>query len=122
MSVGIGINLYDDNLPKNLNIPITSAETSGVAKGTICREKIIACVLNKVEKYIDLLNENSIKINELWSDYSANIGKTITVTIGGVKQTFIEKGIDSNGSLIAENENGLEIKITSGEVGYDFGD
>lgn len=121
LAVGVGINLYDANLPVNLDIPITSAETFGVPSGAICREKIIALVLNNVEKYINLLNENSIDIKELWGGYSANLGKNISVTVGGVKQTFIEKGIDENGSLVAENKNGLDIKITSGEVGYDFG-
>lgn len=122
LAVGIGINLFDINVPKDLNIPVTSLETQGVPTETIIKEKIIADILNRAEELICKLEEGDIEIEKLWRSYSANLGKNITIKIGADKKGFTELGIAKNGALIAETI-GEEIRIiTSDEVGYDFGD
>lgn len=122
LAVGIGINLYDSCVPCGLDRPVTSLETMGVSAKVIEREILIADILNETEKYINLLQDGELAIENLWRSYSANLNKDITIKIGADKKGFTERGITKNGALIAETIGGEIRIITSEEVGYDFGD
>lgn len=116
--LGIGINLFETDFPKDT--VAMGDYLSKYVKGDICREVIVAEILNELEKLIDKLVNGNIDIVAQWPLYSANIGKNIIVNINGRKFNLVEKGIDSNGFLITEGVDGERI-ITSGEIGYDFG-
>ena len=80
--------------------------------------EIIAIFLNEFEKVYDLYKEGEIEaILKDWRDLSDTIGKyvNITQTGGKITQGYVV-GINNEGSLIIERQDGTLEKIISGEL------
>lgn len=115
--LGIGINVNTKSFPDSIKDIATSISATFA---DISREDIFIEFILNFEKRLDELVTDSIDIVSLWKNYSANYNNHISVHIGDEKKMFIERGINTNGGLIVEDNSGKLSEIYSGDIGYDF--
>ena len=116
--VGIGIdsNLKLEDFPEDIRIGTTTLTEELPAK--VDENELIAIFLNEFEKVYDLYKAGEIEtILKDWRDLSDTIGKyvNITQTGGRITQGYVV-GINKEGSLIIEKQDGTLEKIISGEL------
>ncbi len=116
--VGIGIdsNLKLEDFPEDIRIGTTTLTEELPAK--VDENELIAIFLNEFEKVYDLYKAGEIEtILKDWRDLADTIGKyvNITQTGGKITQGYVV-GINKEGSLIIEKEDGTLEKIISGEL------
>ena len=116
--VGIGIDTDVDveELPESLKEGVTNLNDE--LKENKPNNEIIALVLNEFEKIYEIFkNEEYEKILSQWRNLSATIGSEVTVSqpLGIVIKGYA-LGINKEGSLILEKDDGELVKIIAGEL------
>ena len=116
--VGIGIdsNLKLEDFSEDIRIGTTTLTEELPAK--VDENELIAIFLNEFEKVYELYKDGEIEtILKDWRDLADTIGKyvNITQTGGKVTQGYVV-GINNEGSLIIERQDGALEKIISGEL------
>lgn len=116
--VGIGIdsNLKLEDFSEDIRIGTTTLTEELPAK--VDENELIAIFLNEFEKVYELYKDGEIEtILKDWRDLADTIGKyvNITQTGGKVTQGYVV-GINNEGSLIIERQDGVLEKIISGEL------
>ena len=115
--VGIGVNLKSSNFPPEISEIATSIE--GETKKNVDFENLLENLTARLAKYYKILiGENgSQKIREEWAKRSSYFeAKRVVVKLENETFTGTTRGLEENGALRVETENG-EIKvINAGEV------
>ena len=116
--VGIGIdsNLKLEDFSEDIRIGTTTLTEELPAK--VDENELIAIFLNEFEKVYELYKDGEIEtILKDWRDLADTIGKyvNITQTGGKITQGYVV-GINNEGSLIIERQDGTLEKIISGEL------
>ena len=116
--VGIGIdsNLKLEDFSEDIRIGTTTLTEELPSK--VDENELIAILLNEFEKVYQLYKDGEIEtILKDWRDLSDTIGKyvNITQTGGKITQGYVI-GINNEGSLIIERQDGTLEKIISGEL------
>ncbi|WP_405324823.1 biotin--[acetyl-CoA-carboxylase] ligase [Methanobrevibacter sp.] len=116
--VGIGIdsNLKLEDFSEDIRIGTTTLTEELPAK--VDENELIAIFLNEFEKVYELYKDGEIEtILKDWRDLADTIGKyvNITQTGGKITQGYVV-GINNEGSLIIERQDGALEKIISGEL------
>ena len=116
--VGIGIdsNLKLEDFSEDIRIGTTTLTEELPAK--VDENELIAIFLNEFEKVYQLYKDGEIEtILKDWRDLADTIGKyvNITQTGGKITQGYVV-GINHEGSLIIERQDGTLEKIISGEL------
>ena len=116
--VGIGIdsNLKLEDFSEDIRIGTTTLTEELPSK--VDENELIAIFLNEFEKVQQLYKDGEIEtILKDWRDLSDTIGKyvNITQTGGKITQGYVI-GINNEGSLIIERQDGTLEKIISGEL------
>lgn len=116
--VGIGIdsNLKLEDFPEDIRLGTTTLTEELPSK--VNENELIAIFLNEFEKAYNLYKQGEIEtILKEWRDLSDTIGKyvNITQTGGRITQGYVV-GINNEGNLIIEKQDGSLEKIISGEL------
>ena len=116
--VGIGIdsNLKLEDFSEDIRIGTTTLTEELPSK--VDENELIAIFLNEFEKVYELYKDGEIEtILKDWRDLADTIGKyvNITQTGGKITQGYVV-GINNEGSLIIERQDGTLEKIISGEL------
>ena len=116
--VGIGIdsNLKLEDFSEDIRIGTTTLTEELLSK--VDANELIAVFLNEFEKVYQLYKDGEIEtILKDWRDLADTIGKyvNITQTGGKITQGYVV-GINNEGSLIIERQDGTLEKIVSGEL------
>ena len=116
--VGIGIdsNLKLEDFPEEIRAGTTTLEEELPSK--VDENELIAIFLNEFEEIYQSYKDGEIEtILKEWRDLSDTIGKyvNITQTGGKITQGYVV-GINNEGSLILERQDGSLEKIISGEL------
>ena len=116
--VGIGIdsNLKLEDFPEDIRVGTTTLNEE--LPTDIDENELIAIFLNEFENVYQLYKDGEIEtILKDWRDLSDTIGKyvNITQTGGKITQGYVI-GINNEGSLIIERQDGTLEKIISGEL------
>lgn len=116
--VGIGIdsNLKLEDFPEDIRVGTTTLNEE--LPTDIDENELIAIFLGEFEKVYKLYKDSEIEaILKDWRDLSDTIGKyvNITQTGGKITQGYVV-GINNEGSLIIEKQDGSLEKIISGEL------
>lgn len=118
--VGLGLNLY---LPEEKAQSITQdwVDLSQIMPNTavVIRNRLAATLLNHLMPVIANFEEDTLEsyLNE-WRQLDCMKGKYVNLFIGQQAFTGIVKGIDNNGLLLLENEQGEIKPFASGEVSF----
>lgn len=115
IGVGIDVNIDVEGLPEHVKERTISLKN--VAGKEFDENEVIRIFLEEFEKiYEDLLNENYEKILKEWRKKSYSIGKKVEIRTPFSKSYdgYIV-GINSDGILIVEKEDGTLEKVISGE-------
>ncbi len=116
--VGIGIdsNIKLEDFSEEIRVGTTTLTEELPTK--IDENELIAIFLNEFEKVYDLYKAGEIEtILKEWRDLSDTIGKYVNITQTGGKTTQgYVVGINNEGSLIIERQDGTLEKIISGEL------
>ena len=110
--LGIGVNVWDH--PHGGEYSSTSLAAQGVGQN---RAKVLAAILAALEVNIDLFRTgNQARCLEKWRQFSATLGKMVTVR--GVSETYtgLARDINAEGALVVVLEDGQEKVLTAGDV------
>ncbi|MDR0453757.1 MAG: biotin--[acetyl-CoA-carboxylase] ligase [Deferribacteraceae bacterium] len=113
---GAGINL--NSYPPELSARATSL--SEFTDAELLPNVILKKALGQLGDVFKTYTSGELDIASEWAYYSAYYSKKMHFHRNGTLKILIEKGITSDGRLIAQNEQGEEEIITEGEIGYDF--
>ena len=114
--VGLGINVNIEEFPEDLSDKATSLQIEGGRK--IKRAPLAAKVLECFEKYYEIFlkTEDLSMLQDEYNKLLVHTGQKIRVIRGSKEETFLSKGINHRGELLAEDEDGNITEISSGEV------
>lgn len=114
--VGIGINVNTAQFPEEISKTATSLYIESGKSWK--RSNIIACIMKRMEEYYDKFLQTS-DLSALKKEYEsklANLGREVTVLDPKGEYRGLCKGIDQNGELLVEREDGTVSQVISGEV------
>ncbi len=118
---GIGINVNTPDFPDDIRDKATSLMLETISGHEIDRAELICIITKDLISYIDLYEtKKSLDfITEEYNSLLVSLNKEIILTSDNIELpsgTYISRGIDSSGALIAENKVGEVICVRSGEV------
>lgn len=107
--IGVGVNI--------LNSPEGKISVSDISEKTTSVEYFLNLFLKKISEYYDLYNKNGFKeIKELWVSQAYKLGQEISVRLPNETLKGVFEGVDENGTLLLQLDNGERQLITAGEV------
>lgn len=114
--IGIGINVNMEEFPKELEKSATSLRIE--TERELCREALIACIMNKFEQnYKKFCEAGDLSpILDGYNQMLVNIGKEVRILEPGNEYNAKAHGIDRLGELQVEREDGRHESIFAGEV------
>lgn len=120
VGIGINVNMRKDQIDeeiKDIASSLLLESSTGNDKNLIDRNKLIATIINKFDKYYEMfLSTGLSSVLQHYQKYFIMMGKDIEVNLRGQKVKGKVVGIDSKGALLLKTgENELE-KIVSGEI------
>lgn len=111
LGIGINVNAQKEELPPE-GIALSTILGKSVSRVEFLRE-----FLKELEKdYLRLKSGNFKTVIDDWEKYSATSGKRVRVDLLGKKIEGSAMGIDEEGALWIRRDNGLQEKITAGDV------
>ncbi|MFZ7172370.1 bifunctional biotin--[acetyl-CoA-carboxylase] ligase/biotin operon repressor BirA [Avibacterium volantium] len=110
--IGIGINLA---LPKQANINQPWAELREILPH-FDRDEIIIALVQRLYHYLDLFEQKGmVFFHSRWAEWDAFLNQPVSLISENASQHGIERGIDSEGYLLLETEQGF-VRFNGGEV------
>jgi BirA family transcriptional regulator, biotin operon repressor / biotin---[acetyl-CoA-carboxylase] ligase len=115
VGIGINVNIDADQFPGDIRETATSVK---IEKGTtVEREDIITAILNEVDRWYTLLQNNGKNLLlEEWKRLTSTLGKKIMVVIGNRTLYGVAESIDGEGRLVLRLASGEAEKILSGDL------
>ena len=117
--IGLGLNLF---VPKNQAHSINQAWTDLskiTGQSRLFRNKLAGTLLSYLLPIIDEYEGVGIKAHlDEWRDYDCLNGKSATLFIGQQRFDGHVRGVDDNGMLLIESQDGSMQTFASGEVSF----
>jgi BirA family biotin operon repressor/biotin-[acetyl-CoA-carboxylase] ligase len=111
--VGIGINL--NSHPDHLGRPATNLAAHGLS---VTPETMLGCLAEAMARWLAAWDNGAgmQRVRSAWLTHGAVAGESLTVDTGKerIAGTFLD--LDSGGALILRDLNGLQRKLTFGDV------
>jgi BirA family biotin operon repressor/biotin-[acetyl-CoA-carboxylase] ligase len=115
INIGIGINW---NMPEKFSTEINQPwiNLSSILSKTVDKTMLMAQLLIALDKTVDIFIQQGFEsFNRRWKENSAFIEKSVTIKTHNGNVDGVEKGIDRNGAIRVQTEQGEKIYY-SGEV------
>jgi BirA family transcriptional regulator, biotin operon repressor / biotin---[acetyl-CoA-carboxylase] ligase len=119
--IGVGVNV--EHYPKDMRYPATSLKATGVE--IISAKIVLSRFLNCFQPlYDEWLEQGFTKIRTEWVKVAAFIKQPITLQVHADAETIrgVFKGIDKNGHLLLQRDDGSEQPYAAGDVSVDMCD
>jgi len=113
--VGIGINLNHTAFPENIQDIATSLKLE-TGKNVNRTELVLSLLQNLDSEYKEFLQENRENLIRKWTEQSDMFGKTVTVQQKGKTLTGVAIGLNPEGKLILQTQDGKQHLLDSGEL------
>jgi BirA family transcriptional regulator, biotin operon repressor / biotin---[acetyl-CoA-carboxylase] ligase len=114
VGTGINVNWDPDDLPELQDSATSIMNELGYP---VSRVRLLLSILEMLEtNYNLLLAGKDDLIRDQWNRYSMIIGKDVLIDPEGEKKKATAKGIDTNGALLIEEEDGKISSIVCGDV------
>lgn len=111
--VGIGVNVNADRR----ELPDTATSLKAVAKAPVSRMALARKILEQFETEYRMLKDGRFEaIAREWEEFSVTSGRRVTATVLGRKLQGQAVGIDADGALWIRKDNGLQERVTAGDV------
>lgn len=116
MGIGINVNLDEEDFDDELRKKATSLKI--VAGEDIDRSRLLAYVLNYIERFYKPFKEKGIldEVIRICKRESILLGKEVRIIKGDTQKLGKVVDMDSEGQLLVQYENGQMEKVFSGEV------
>ena len=114
--IGIGINVNTDDFPEN--IASVAASMHVITGAYYKRAEIIADTWKAFEKYYDLFvqTENLALMVDAYNQRLVNMDRRVMIEERGHRYEGTARGIDAEGALLVERDDGTTTSVISGEV------
>lgn len=114
--VGIGINVNTEEFPEEIGETATSLLIEGGQR--LKRGGMIACIMKRMEEYYErfLVTSDLSCIGKEYEERLVNLDRQVLVLAPKGQYQGICRGINSNGELLVEREDGTVTQVMSGEV------
>lgn len=106
--VGIGINLYTDRFPEEIENTASSLGITGIDKRLLAENISAEIIRITKEKSTDIIAE--------YKNLSAVLGEDIYYIKNGIRYDARVLDIDASGGLVVENSDGTKTTLNSGEI------
>ncbi len=115
LGIGVNLNMRREQFPDDLRHPASSLF---LESGTpVYRVEFARALITALDRLYDAyLKEGITPIREQWVARSAFLGKRIKVSFREVEYSGVAAGIDDNGALLLERDDGVIEKILAGDV------
>ncbi len=111
--LGIGINVNSDKK----SLPPGATSLFEITKKPVDRKELARKILMELEKDYTRLKEGRFEqIAREWEEHSSTSGKRVVAMLLGRKIQGQAMGIDQEGALWIRKDNGLQEKITAGDI------
>jgi BirA family biotin operon repressor/biotin-[acetyl-CoA-carboxylase] ligase len=115
LGIGVNLNMRREQFPNDLRHPASSLFLE--SGNTVNRVEFTRALLTAYDLLYDVyLNEGIAPIREQWIARSAFLGKKVKISFQGNESSGIAAGVDDDGALLLErNDGGIE-KVLAGDV------
>lgn len=114
--IGIGINVNTDDFPVDIASVATSMHV--ITGAYYKRAEIIADIWKAFEKYYDFFvqTENLVLMVDTYNQRLVNMDRRVMIEERGHQYEGTARGIDAEGGLLVERDDGTTTSVISGEV------
>ncbi len=114
LGIGLNVNLALKDLPPDLRDKATSVR---IATGRPCnRIELAAALFNRLHsRYMEIEGRGFAAVRPAWERYSALTGRRVTVADGDARTAGVVRGMDDDGALLIDTEEG-PVRVLAGEV------
>ena len=113
--IGIGVNITQSPQTADMLYKATSLKEAGII---VSAEAFLHRFLEIFSQYLDEYSQgNAAEICQDWTSNVKGLGQRVQIFQDNIQQSGVFKGIDQNGGLLLENENGIT-RILAGDVFY----
>ena len=115
LGIGVNLNMRREQFPDDLRHPASSLFLE--SGKPVYRVEFARALITALDRLYDAyLKEGITPIREQWVARSAFLGKRIIVSFQKVECSGVAAGIDDNGALLLERDDGVIEKILAGDV------
>lgn len=115
LGIGVNINMGRGEFPADLRHPASSLMLEGGAP--VSRPAFIRCLLENLENLYDLyLAKGYAPIREAWLSSCNMLGRRVRVTFHGRETEGLATGIDPDGALLVQGDDGKVERVLAGDV------
>ena len=115
LGVGLNINYSAAAMPGALRPRATSM--ADLIGADVSRESVLARLIQDMDRCYGELEESGFEaLRSRWEAHFALLGRCIQVELGGQTVIGVAQGIDREGALIIEDEQGQRRRIVAGDV------
>lgn len=111
IGVGLNVNLDTDAHPEIAGLATSIARELGEP---VSREHTLAALLNALERWLD--ETDSERVRHAWRARLQTLGRHVTVSFAGTRETGIAEDVDAAGALILRRADGSRVTLPAGEV------
>jgi BirA family biotin operon repressor/biotin-[acetyl-CoA-carboxylase] ligase len=114
LGIGINVNMGGDLLPADIRgITTTLAEEAGCR---VDRTLLLQHVLRELEHWYRIFLTNDAEVLKEWQSNNVTLGNRVAVNGSGVSFEGLARGIDHEGRLLVECDDGSTQTVASGDV------
>ncbi len=114
LGIGLNLNLRADDVPAEIRERATSVL---IATGRLCDRVSVAnaLLLRLNSRYTETETRGFAAVRPAWERYSSLTGKRVVVVDAGTREAGVVTGIDADGALLLDTEDGVR-RIIAGDV------
>jgi BirA family transcriptional regulator, biotin operon repressor / biotin---[acetyl-CoA-carboxylase] ligase len=114
LGIGIDVNMDQAALPPEVRILSTSL--SAEAGHTINRTVLLQELLHSLDRWYQVFLADPTSVLKEWEKLNVTTGKRVMISGAGVSLTGAAQGIDDEGRLVIELDDGTERTVAAGDV------
>ena len=115
LGIGLNVNYQVDAMPDELRQRTTSI--AALTGKNVSREAVLARLIQHLDRCYGELEESGFEsLRSRWQAYFAWRGRRVQAEVGDQKVIGMAQGIDGEGALIVEDEQGRRRRIVAGDV------
>jgi BirA family biotin operon repressor/biotin-[acetyl-CoA-carboxylase] ligase len=112
--VGIGVNVNFD-IPQESEISDLATSIKQELDREVPRADLMASILNHFEDVLDEVNRSGAIVRE-WEQRLDTLGRRISVSLQGRTYEGVASGVNEEGSLLLQRDDGTVLTLEAGEV------
>lgn len=114
--LGIGVNVNMDSSALHPDVRKTSTTLAAAAGKSVDRTALLRALLAELDLWYHRFLKGNTEVLTAWKELNVTLGHRVAVNGGGAKLEGLARGVDAEGRLILELDDGTLRQVAAGDV------